>query len=378
MTKAIYYNPSTMEDSYDEGLALASKIVRSQIYVDRSGKSNVLDIAYDKIPALDDRTSLSFYDAITNSATEFWGEARDRPITLSWSGGLDSTAALFALKETTPVGQKLILRFTEGSIEEYPWLYNKMRGWQSKDFVFNQVTEKQLFRDFEDDIFLIHGQNVDCLFGSSSPWLQTLGTDNFAKVMEAPWYTIDDWDIIWATSGDKMASQDMSLNEDHSKRLKVMDFLEHHIKQAPYEIIDIQDLYWWLAFSLKWHWLQHCFVFAYNNSPNYQSQHDIACGKDLQLWSIMNRNKKHKGTWLSYKFELKDFIYRFTKDADYRDNKVKEKSLIPINEKNLYPHIRTKHGDDKLKLVLDDGRYWLNGDTIPTEVIDKLQYCLDK
>ena len=86
----------------------------------------------------------------------------------------------------------------------------------------------------------------------------------------------------------------------------------------------------------------------------------------------MNKDKKHKGTWLSYKYELKDFIYKFTKDADYRDNKVKVKSLVPLNNINAYPHIRTKNGSDKLKLVLDDGRHWYNKEKIPNQILNDL------
>ena len=67
------------------------------------------------------------------------------------------------------------------------------------------------------------------------------------------------------------------------------------------------------------------------------------------------------------------FIYKFTKDADYRDNKEKVKSLVPLNNINAYPHIRTKLGDDKLKLVLDDGRYWYNKDDIPDDVMNDVK-----
>ena len=151
-----------------------------------------------------------------------------------------------------------------------------------------------------------------------------------------------------------------------------MEFLNEHVKNSPYEVETVFDLYWWLNFSLKWHWLVYCYPTNYLNSPNLKSQNDFANGKDLQVWSIMNKDKKHKGTWLSYKYELKDFIYKFTKDADYRDNKVKIKSLVPLNNINAYPHIRTKNGGDKLKLVLDDGRHWYNKEKIPNQILNDL------
>ena len=88
---------------------------------------------------------------------------------------------------------------------------------------------------------------------------------------------------------------------------------------------------------------------------------------------MLNLNKKHKGTWLTYKYTLRNFIFKYTNDEHYRDTKTKEKSIIPLNRVNAYPHIRTKLGDDKLKLVLDDGRYWYNKDEIPNEVLNSIK-----
>jgi len=365
MAKVIYYNPSTMGTCYDEGLELASRMVRSPVPVDRSGKSNILNISYDKIP--DSRISVSFYDACMSRGVELWKRSMDKPITLFWSGGMDSTVALFSFLETKTQSQKLIIRFTKHAIEEYPWLYDKMCKWGDDVITLDQVSEYDLFRCFDDDTTMfVHGNNIDCLFGSSV-------IKRRPEALDEHWYSIDDWDIVWAISGDNLASKDLSANRDKLKRLKMMTFLDFHVLESPYEIKTVYDLYWWLNFSLKWHWLVYCYPTNYLNSPNFKSQNDFANGKDLQIWSIMNRDNKHKGTWLSYKYELKDFIYKFTKDADYRDNKEKVKSLVPLNNINAYPHIRTKLGDDKLRLVLDDGRYWYNKDEIPNEVLNSIK-----
>ena len=91
--KVMYYNPNTLKH-YSEGLRLASKLIRSPIYVDRSGKNNLLNIGYDKIPS--ERTSVSFYDACMSRGVELWKRSMDKPITLFWSGGMDSTVALFS------------------------------------------------------------------------------------------------------------------------------------------------------------------------------------------------------------------------------------------------------------------------------------------
>ncbi len=43
-----------------------------------------------------------------------------------------------------------------------------------------------------------------------------------------------------------------------------------------------------------------------------------------------NLDKRIKDTWKSYKWVSKDAIYKFTKDADYRDNKTKVRSLPTV------------------------------------------------
>jgi hypothetical protein len=42
---------------------------------------------------------------------------------------------------------------------------------------------------------------------------------------------------------------------------------------------------------------------------------------------MTNKHLKIKDTWASYKFHAKELIYKFTGDADYRDNKQKANSL---------------------------------------------------
>ena len=48
---------------------------------------------------------------------------------------------------------------------------------------------------------------------------------------------------------------------------------------------------------------------------------------DFQRWSIANPDLKIRDSLESYKWPAKEFIYKFTKDADYRDHKIKVGSL---------------------------------------------------
>jgi hypothetical protein len=45
---------------------------------------------------------------------------------------------------------------------------------------------------------------------------------------------------------------------------------------------------------------------------------------------LNNPHKRIKNSWKTYKWICKDIIYDYTKDADYRDNKVKRASLCHL------------------------------------------------
>jgi hypothetical protein len=45
-----------------------------------------------------------------------------------------------------------------------------------------------------------------------------------------------------------------------------------------------------------------------------------------------NRDKIIKDDWRTFKWACKDIIYGYTKDADYRDHKVKRRSLQSVSK----------------------------------------------
>ncbi len=89
-------------------------------------------------------------------------------------------------------------------------------------------------------------------------------------------------------------------------------------------------------------------------------------------WELHNRERYYIE---NFECVNKNIPTRTRKEYD-QDNKEKIKSLVPLNRINAYPHIRTKLGDDKLKLVLDDGRYWYNKDDIPDDVMNDIKLNL--
>ena len=66
-----------------------------------------------------------------------------------------------------------------------------------------------------------------------------------------------------------------------------------------------------------------------------------------------------------------------TKDAEYQKNKTKERSIIQLYSGGSYDEKYTEQklgaALKKVKLILDDGRHWLFGETVPDEVLKQIR-----
>lgn len=58
---------------------------------------------------------------------------------------------------------------------------------------------------------------------------------------------------------------------------------------------------------------------------------------DFQQWSFHNTDKKIVSDWKSYKFAAKQFIFNYTQDQDYFDNKLKTGSLTWLFRQRTVP-----------------------------------------
>ena len=73
-----------------------------------------------------------------------------------------------------------------------------------------------------------------------------------------------------------------------------------------------------------------------------------------------------------------EYINKYIKDETYRKNKTKEPSLIKIlvgaaEGKYDYEHRqKRRYSPRKLKLVLDDGRFWTLNEKIPDEIYNNI------
>ncbi len=239
-------------------------------------------------------------------------------IYVMWSGGIDSTLALISLLKNVKENQigKIVVVMSEDSIRENPHFFrDHVRGklrTQTRSIFSVVIGSKNI---------LVSGEHNDQIFGNSIMKKLIIRYGN--GIIHAPYSR----DTLYAHFRDIIG--DVPAN-------RYMDLLERLIEAAPIPIRSNFEFNWWYNYVLWW---QSVYMRTFAHvSPRYTDRITFKYAReyyqpfynteDFQLWSLNNLDKRIKDTWKSYKWVCKDIIYEYTKDVDYRDNKVKAGSLI--------------------------------------------------
>ena len=273
--------------------------------------------------------SRSFEDICDERALEILGrgELLNKKIYVFWSGGIDSTLVLVSFLKNASVVQKrnVVVLMSEESITENPNFYN--------DHIRGQLTI-QSSANFPlllgTPHLIVNGEHCDQLFGSDivAKFVAQFGAAEMHKPYSRE--TIADFYRTFLIS-----EADTNFYVDMFERVK---------NAAPVPIDTNYLFFWWINFALKWQTVSIrtlSFASARNIkdiTPSYVENNYIPFYRtnDFQLWSMSNLDKKIRDEWRTYKWPAKEIIYNFTKDADYRDNKIKRGSLhfLVVQQKN--------------------------------------------
>jgi hypothetical protein len=242
----------------------------------------------------------------------------NKPISIMWSGGIDSTGVLTTLMQIALPKQITVL-FEPRSLIEYPWFFeNHIKG-----KLKYKILDQHIWRyERNPNEILVTGQNGDQLFTNSAI------LDNF-KFKDLPWIDIfDQPSLFYERAPHEAVDQIRSMFEKQSVRNHIRNNVQSFLDKSPFEIKTAFDFYWWVNFAIKWQAVE-----MRPNSLNstitaekHLSLYNFYNSTDFQLWSMVNHDLKVKDTKESYKYVIKDMIYNFTGDADYRDYKLKESS----------------------------------------------------
>tara|TARA_A100001011_G_scaffold4725_1_gene5462 strand:- start:107 stop:1168 length:1062 start_codon:yes stop_codon:yes gene_type:complete len=350
---SILYKGNIGGEMKEEELTLLARLVKCAMPIDRTNHLNKFHKNFAPIPT-DFSDAQSWEYCCYTRAEELWNIGK--PITLFWSGGIDSTAAFLSLRDTMSIGDKLHIRYTQESIDEFPNLYEDIKVFSSPI-----LTNKEFFdtKALEPDHVFVTGECGDQVFGSDV-------LEKHEHELNEPWETVVEWPNLWAAP--------LKKQPDQSDRLKLFAVLEKHIPRCPIEVKNVFDLLWWINFSIKWEYVNRRIFVRFFDNANLHKNYSFFNTQDFQKWSLANHSIKHKNTWMTYKQPAKDFIKRITGDKEYQRSKLKEASLLKLVDDDLR-ETRFKWNDDKIFLLLDDGRFWKYKDrnNIPNEVIEELR-----
>ena len=340
MTRLIYCYPSVFNDPAVRThpgvvrFSLATKLYGYWVMpLDRTGviTTPIRNISLFPMPKFRS-FSKSYEDICNDRAVQILGNAEKLGIGINvlYSGGIDSTCLLVSLlKQATPEQKKRItVLLSHESIAENPRFYDehikgRLRMESSVSFA-NYIGQNDM---------LLSAEHNDLVMGNAS--VSSMITQYGPAVVHQPYSRSMLVDFFGGMLGGDAETANF-----------YFDLFERLAKTAPMPIRTNFDFVWWYNFATKW---QACFSYILfftpvRNAPNVTKEYidtrfiSFYNTDEFQLWSMNNLDKRIRDTWKSYKWVLKDIIYDYTKDAEYRDNKTKVRSLPIVLKQQDMPH----------------------------------------
>lgn len=239
-------------------------------------------------------------------------EHSQRDIQILWSGGIDSTAALVALIKAAKARDcidRLEVLLTDQSITEYGLFFDRFVRALRHRFVDAPVTAW-----LNPQKLIVTGEHGDQIFGSA----------------KAAHYVADGRAFEgYADELPRILAESLG---SASKADTVLRYLEPLFQMSPVPLHSVFDVFWWVNFTLKWQIVGlRLAVFRVKDvRQTFNALRHFFSSPGFQNWSLENHHRKIAGTWESYKMPLKDYIFEFTGDDEYRRTKVKLPSLKAI------------------------------------------------
>lgn len=281
------------------------------------------------IPKNLDNFNLTYEECCIKRALELdqLSKQLNKPITIFYSGGIDSTAVLVSfmkILDSHDLKNRVRVAMTPQSIcENVSFFYEHIR---TKCTI---VTSETYTTMMDGSSLIVGGECNDQLFGSDilSKLVKYSDGDKLHDRYSR------DYIVSWF-------SKFMSVDAAN----KWFDVLDEQIRNsAPCEVTSNFHFFWWYNFCYKWQFVY--FRFLAFIDPSLRSlvnqnfidtyYHHFFNSTDFQKWSMLNHDKKMTTEWTSYKLESKKFIFDYNKDEIYLKNKIKIGSLYNLMIKKI-------------------------------------------
>lgn len=279
-----------------------------------------MDIPEDcRLPAFDPHFNISYEECCQQRVRAIVERQNqtDRPITLFYSGGIDSSLVLTSfIKELgqSDAEKRVKVVMTSTSISENPWMWEKVLR-RSQFELISGERHQSLYRNN----IIVTGELNDQLHGSDMyRALISLYGDG---ILDAPWSEEGILHYLKRRGLDKVTAA------------RWCRLLMGQVLNAPCEIVTLADFWWWINFSCKWtsvYWRMLLFTSEPEVvKPDWLGNYVHFFGTpNFQKWSMINRSQKHQGSWITYKWHARDLVCDLV-GREYAD-KTKRGSLWEI------------------------------------------------
>ena len=261
------------------------------------------------IPAFDPTFNKSFEEVVKQRALEIL--ATGKKINVVWSGGLDSTLALFALMHYANDLSQIKVIGTYGSVIESGSLFDK----RIKDKIAYdiKINTKTKITYTEDDIF-VTGFMGNQLFG---PTNEFSASGKEKSVMFH--HSFGSPEVMY---------------EPYEKHVnpELLEFIKPAIDASPRKIETICDLRWYCIFNFDWYTSHYDMA----SKVDYTKLYHFYDSLDFQKYAITTKDPwtKDPSDSLTHRWVMRDLIAEYSGDRDYAYKKKKGISAFSIPDPN--------------------------------------------
>lgn len=270
----------------------------------------------------------SFWEVTEHRAKELI--ALDRPINVLWSGGIDSTYALFVLRHFANDPDQIRICGTYNSILESGNLFDRRL---KNEFKHTIRTTDLHENNFDQNGIYVSGMGGNQLFGPTDNMFATGGLALFHHTLGTP-------DTIY---------KDYKTNIDP----ELLEFLDPAIKLSPRKIETVADLRWYCIFNLDW------YTAVYEHKTQLSSDtaeriYGFFDSNEFQSWAVNTREPftKIPGQPNTHRWQMREVLADMFGEQEYAVQKKKLISTFSISDHTWlylldgYQNIYTKEKSD--------------------------------
>ncbi len=238
-------------------------------------------------------------------------ESTDKPIQIMYSGGIDSSLVLASFIDNIGLdncAKRIQLVMSNLSREENPTMWEKFIRRSNIPLINSFDQRFQVNRN----AILVTGELNDQLFHLAASTAPINHWASMSQLLE-PWSVSKLVDyFVWA-----------KLETAEAEHLA--NLLKNLATHAEFEIYSLWDLFWYLNFTGRWascYFQNFLTLTRHNNDIDKEAvtggylRHFFDT-KEFQLWAMINKEHKHKGTLDSTKWYPRQLVADFLNDSGY-------------------------------------------------------------